>query len=83
MSDTAEGDPNTVAAEIERYLRAHPTAADTLEGAARWWLQHEPSRKVIEQAMAMLVSQGIVDRHVLPGGTTVFRCGRGLRASGD
>jgi hypothetical protein len=83
MSDTAEGDARKVAAEIERYLRAHPTAADTLEGAARWWLQREPSRAVIEQAMAMLVSQGIVDGYVLPEGTTVFRCGRRLRASGD
>jgi hypothetical protein len=81
MADIAEGNASKVAADIERYLRAHPDAADTLEGAARWWLQREPSREVMEQAMAMLVSQAIVERHVLPEGTTVFRCGPGLRPS--
>jgi hypothetical protein len=81
MADIAEGNACKVAADIERYLRAHPDAADTLDGAARWWLPREPSREVMEQAMAMLVSQEIVERHVLPEGTTVFRCGPGLRPS--
>ena len=83
MSDTAEGDARRVAAEIEQYLRAHPGAADTLEGAARWWLTREPSREVMERAIAMLESRRIVERHVLPEGTTVFKCGRGLRPADD
>lgn len=76
MTDTADGDPREVAGEIVRYLRAHPDAADTLEGAARWWLRQRPCPKVMEQAMALLVAQGVVEGHVLPDGTTVFRYGR-------
>jgi len=76
MSDTAEGEARAVAEEIVRYLRAHPGAADTLDGAARWWLHHQPSHEVMERAMAMLVNRKILEKHVLLEGTTVFRCGR-------
>ncbi|HEY5616337.1 MAG TPA: hypothetical protein VIK60_00240 [Vicinamibacterales bacterium] len=79
MSHAAEGEARAVAAEIVRYLRAHPDAADTLDGAARWWLPQQPGREVMEQAMEMLVAQNIVERHVLPEGTTVFRYRRFAR----
>ena len=76
MPDKTEGEAQTVAADIVRYLRAHPGAADTLEGVARWWLPQQPSERVMERAMAMLVSKKLVERHVLPEGTAVFRCCR-------
>jgi hypothetical protein len=76
MPDTTEREARKVAADIVRYLRAHPGAADTLDGVARWWLQQPPGLLVMERAMAMLVSEEIVERHVLPEGTAVFRGGR-------
>jgi hypothetical protein len=81
MSDAAEGEAQAVAKEIVQYLRAHPGAADTLDGAARWWLSHPPSDAVMERAMATLVSRRVVERHVLPEGTAVFRCGPRLDAA--
>jgi hypothetical protein len=75
MSANTGDDVRAVAAEIVRYLRAHPEAADTVEGAARWWLRHEPREETIAQAMTMLVDQRIVEKYTLPEGTTVFRGG--------
>ena len=62
-----------VAAEIGAYLRAHPDAADTVEGVARWWLRRAPQRATIETAMALLVEQRIVEQLRLPDGTVIFR----------
>jgi hypothetical protein len=78
MSDQARDDARTVAEEIVRYLLAHPDAADTVEGAARWWLGREPSDVAVERGMLLLVGQGLVERHLLPDGTTVFRSGAAL-----
>jgi hypothetical protein len=78
MSKSAEGDAQAVARELLRYLRAHPEAADTLDGAARWWLDRPPAMAVMERAMSMLEDEQFVQRHVLPGGAAVFRGGRRL-----
>jgi hypothetical protein len=75
MSANTGDDVRAVAAEIVRYLRAHPEAADTVEGAARWWLRREPPAQTIVRAMMMLVDQRIVEKYTLPEGTTVFRGG--------
>jgi hypothetical protein len=80
MSARTDDEDRVVAAEIVRYLRAHPEAADTVEGAAQWWLERHPQRETIERAMALLVNGRIVERHRLPEGTTVFRSGPRLAA---
>jgi hypothetical protein len=83
MPDRTEREARTIAAHIVRYLRAHPGAADTLGGVARWWLQELPRDEVMEQAIAMLVNRKLLERHVLPEGTAVFRGGPGLGVSDD
>ena len=78
MSNTAAGDARAVAIQIARYLRAHPDAADTLEGAALWWLQRQPPLDVVERAMTLLEEVKVVERRILPGGRLIFRGGPNL-----
>ena len=80
---TAEGDARAVAMQIAHYLREHPDAADTLEGAARWWMTPQRTVDVMERAMTMLEDANVVERHALPGGAVVFRAGRGLASFDD
>jgi hypothetical protein len=75
MADTADDEAAEVAIEIVRYLSTHREAADTVGGAARWWLSRQPSQATVERAMEMLVASGAVERHILPEGTVVFRGG--------
>jgi hypothetical protein len=78
MSDKSDDDARAVAVEIVRYLRDHSEAADTVEGVARWWLsrqRYEDARATVEQAMAILVDGRMVEKHTLPDGTAVYRCG--------
>jgi hypothetical protein len=45
------------------YLETAPEAKDTLEGIAKWWLWlelTEPILKDVKQAVALLVSKGII-----------------------
>jgi hypothetical protein len=75
MSAKTHDEVRAVAAEIVSYLRAHPDAADTVDGAARWWLAEQPDRDTIEEAMTQLVTRGMVEKYTLPDGTVVFRGG--------
>ena len=46
-----------------QYLETAPAAKDTLEGIAQWWLWlelTEPILKDVKQAVALLVSKGII-----------------------
>jgi hypothetical protein len=65
-----------VACEIQRYLGAHPNAADTAEGIAQWWLS-KPGRRsspaMIQVALNQLVSEGRINRSVLADGTVLYR----------
>ena len=67
--------PTDVAAELLAYLSRHPNAADTLEGIMNWWLprqRYETERPRIESTLDQLVAQGLVVRHRLPDGVTVY-----------
>jgi Fe2+ or Zn2+ uptake regulation protein len=60
-SDNTSPDPRE---EIVEYLRAHPSAADTVDGIIQWWLirqRYETARDVIQRALDDLVEQGIID----------------------
>ena len=60
-SDNRSPDPRQ---EIIEYLRAHPSAADTVDGIIQWWLirqRYETARDVIQRALDDLVEQGIID----------------------
>lgn len=50
--------------EIIEYLRAHPSAADTIDGIVQWWLplqRYETAREAIQKALDDLVAQGLID----------------------
>jgi hypothetical protein len=73
---TARGDARAAAIQIVQYLREHPDAADTLEGASRWWMHPQQTPDVMERAMKMLEEVKVVERHNLPDGTVIFRASR-------
>jgi hypothetical protein len=68
-----------VASEIARYSTAHPDARDTAEGIS-WWVQmqrQEDIRNSVPEAIALLLSQGILERSLAPDGAQLY----GFRAS--
>jgi hypothetical protein len=68
--------PQDLRLEILEYLRAHPFAADTLEGIGQWWLplQHyEIPKDIIQKALDDLISQGLVDYVDTGDGRRIFR----------
>jgi hypothetical protein len=84
MSDKPEEGVQTVAADIVRYLRRHPGAADTAEGIARWWLggrHYEETLTRVEHAIGLLVQQGLVEKQLLPDGAAIYRSGPGIDAT--
>jgi len=68
-------DLDTLAAEIVRYLRQNPRAADTLDGIHNWWLRdagrHRP-RELTQQAVDLLVALGVLRRVQLAGAECVY-----------
>jgi Fe2+ or Zn2+ uptake regulation protein len=69
-------------AEILAYLRAHPAAADTVDGIVEWWLprqRYETAKAAIQRALDSLVAEGVIDELVSDVGTRLYR----LRGSGE
>ena len=64
-----------IAAAILAHLAAHPFAADSADGVARWWLgsslAHVPPGQV-EQALDLLVARGALRRLKLMDGTILY-----------
>jgi len=86
MSDEHDVAVQAVAADIRRYLQRHPDAADTAEGIARWWLggrcrENELGR--VQEAIAVLVKRGLMQRQTLPDGAEIYRAGRTPVASDE
>jgi hypothetical protein len=73
-SSTHDRDIEGIARELERYVDRHPAAADTVDGIARWWLAgpSQPPARDVEAALDLLVMRGVLSRHLLPDGNTVF-----------
>lgn len=63
-----------IARDLERYVSLHPTAADTLDGIARWWLarSEKPALKLVEAALELLARRGLLVRNPLPDGNFVY-----------
>lgn len=62
---------------IEAHLQAHPQAADSAEGVARWWLAGRgvaATPMELEAALAALVQQQRLRRVQLADGNTLY-CG--------
>jgi hypothetical protein len=66
---------NAVAREIERYLDAHPDAADTIDGVMQWWLPATSAavpRVVVERALTALVEKGQLASRTLVDGSVIY-----------
>lgn len=62
--------------EIVTYLRAHPSACDSLEGIVDWWLprqRYEMAKAAIQRALDDLVRQGVVEQNALGDGSYLYR----------
>lgn len=63
-------------AAIERYVAAHPAAADNAQGVAQWWLPAigvDLPVEVVHRALELMSSEGALTRSVLPDGGAVYR----------
>lgn len=64
--DVTAADVDTIAHEIMAYLHLNPSASDTLEGIARWWLKSgNPNLVLVQRALDCLRYSGkliIVER---------------------
>ena len=72
-----EPDVESVARELESYVASHPSAADTVEGIARWWLagMEQPSLSRVEAALDLLLRRAVVARYPLPDGRFIYQRG--------
>ena len=65
-----------VVRDVMRYFLQHPTAADTLEGIARWRLLQERARDVVTEtdaALALLVERNILEEIRAAGVPPLYR----------
>jgi hypothetical protein len=61
--------------EILGYLRAHPQAADTVDGIVEWWLprqRYDEAVHRVQQVLDELVARGLVERITLVDGTVLY-----------
>jgi hypothetical protein len=66
--------------EIERYLRAHPNASDTLLGVRDWWLEGLDAvlpLTVVQLALDRLVADRVVAARPIPGAVVYGRIREG------
>lgn len=87
MIDVSESDEEItgIARRIDRYLQAHPNAADSAEGILRWWLarqRFDESVQKVEQALALLLREGAIEKKVLIDGRVLY-VGTGGRSMHD
>ena len=84
MPETDQDAVRAMAAAIERYLEAHPGAADTAEGIQRWWLSAEFADEpatMLTDALEVLVARGVIASTTLPDGRTLYAAPRARRCS--
>ena len=65
-----------VAAVIRDYLIAHPSAADSDQGIADWWVAGsglQASLDDVRQALELLASRQIVEKQMLADGRLIYR----------
>lgn len=81
MSES-EDEITGIANRIDRYLQAHPNAADSAEGILRWWLTRQrldESVQKVELALALLLHQGAIEKKMLIDGRVLY-VGTGAKA---
>lgn len=75
MAPSSATQRGAVLAAIERYLAAHPDAADNARGIAQWWLPAcglQPELAQVEAALAQGEQEGRLRRLQLPGGSVIW-----------
>ena len=75
MSQQEEPGLAQLSDEILRYLRAHPQAADTVDGIVEWWLprqRHNDAVNRVQHALDELVARGLVEQMTLVDGTVLY-----------
>jgi 2-keto-4-pentenoate hydratase len=80
MNHDNEDQIRKIANAIARYLDRHPDASDTLTGVATWWLGSRDSAlpiNAIEDALALLVTEGVVVSRSLHDGQMRYARGSG------
>jgi hypothetical protein len=78
-----DGQVDSLAGEILRYLREHPNASDNAEGIAKWWIKRQRLEETLEQVQAALdrlVARSLVEPHASPVGGTRYVLRPGARA---
>ena len=68
-----------IAYHILAYLAEHPEAQDTLKGISEWWLSGHPGRPhaaAVEEAVARLVTDGLVLASEREGTQTYYKVNR-------
>jgi hypothetical protein len=75
-STHSDAEVEGIARELEQYVSLHPTAADTPEGIARWWLDRpeQPALSRVEAALELLISRGVLASRMLPDGKFIYAC---------
>lgn len=68
------GVPNIVA-RITTYLGANPGAADTLEGVRGVWLDGQAAAGLVQEALELMVLEGLLSSRTLPDGSVLFADG--------
>lgn len=74
--NTHDGRPvDAVVAAVVAHLQAHPLAADSAVGVARWWLGAEHAGialEDVEAALETMVRSGVLRRLRLVDGTALY-----------
>ena len=68
-----------IAYHILSYLAENPDAQDTLKGISEWWLSEgpgQPNATVVEEAVARLVTGGLVIASAREGAQTYYKVNR-------
>jgi hypothetical protein len=69
----SDGIPELIA-QIRRYLFAHPSAADNLNGIRSSWLNGSTVPiATVQAAVDQLIVEGYLNRHKLADGSTLYR----------
>lgn len=66
---------NEITDAIRRYIAQHPNASDGVAGVQRWWLSDTDvgaSFEMIEEALDRLAERGVMVKHRLPDGRTIY-----------
>ncbi len=65
-------DVSTVLEQLVEYFFRHPRAKDAVEGIAQWWLPSRPDRKSVQEALTVLMAEGLVIERRTLGESAIY-----------